>query len=164
MVTNEVKTLSSAPYIARLVHLRRQAVRSAKRRRHFRAARLVVASKGCAGGLILGVESAYFFYIGRDLGGDPLIFAVAFLLGAGAIAICGLGFRSLFPAPRSLLRTMRRYRIERQLLAHQFVSCGACGFPLFDVPPADDGCVVCPECGAAWQIGAIPATPSSPAE
>lgn len=28
--------------------------------------------------------------------------------------------------------------------------CGACGYDLESVPQADDGCLVCPECGAAW--------------
>jgi len=30
--------------------------------------------------------------------------------------------------------------------------CGACGYNLLDLRPADDGCVQCPECGAAWHI------------
>ncbi|MFK7884469.1 MAG: hypothetical protein AB8F26_09850 [Phycisphaerales bacterium] len=28
--------------------------------------------------------------------------------------------------------------------------CGSCAFPLEQVPIEDDGCVICPECGAAW--------------
>lgn len=28
--------------------------------------------------------------------------------------------------------------------------CGGCGFPLHELAPAPDGCVTCPECGAAW--------------
>lgn len=28
--------------------------------------------------------------------------------------------------------------------------CGACGYDLHTVAPEPDGCVVCPECGAAW--------------
>lgn len=29
--------------------------------------------------------------------------------------------------------------------------CAACGYRLDDLPVEDDGCVVCPECGAAWK-------------
>ncbi len=31
--------------------------------------------------------------------------------------------------------------------------CRACRFPLEGLPVEDDGCVVCPECGAAWRVG-----------
>lgn len=31
-----------------------------------------------------------------------------------------------------------------------FGHCGACGYDLTTGTPAEDGCVVCPECGAAW--------------
>lgn len=30
--------------------------------------------------------------------------------------------------------------------------CPACAYSLRTVPPADDGCRVCPECGGAWKI------------
>lgn len=30
--------------------------------------------------------------------------------------------------------------------------CASCTYPLQCVPPASDGCTVCPECGAAWKI------------
>lgn len=30
--------------------------------------------------------------------------------------------------------------------------CGACGYPVRDLPKAADGCTVCPECGAAWRM------------
>lgn len=29
--------------------------------------------------------------------------------------------------------------------------CGACGYPLDSLEPGPDGCVQCPECGAAWK-------------
>lgn len=30
--------------------------------------------------------------------------------------------------------------------------CGCCGYDLAKLPVAEDGCTVCPECGAAWQL------------
>lgn len=33
--------------------------------------------------------------------------------------------------------------------------CAACGYPIGDLPPADDGCTVCPECGGAWRLPAV---------
>ena len=35
------------------------------------------------------------------------------------------------------------------LLASGF--CPACAYQIAGVPPEPDGCMVCPECGAAWQ-------------
>jgi hypothetical protein len=32
--------------------------------------------------------------------------------------------------------------------------CPACGYPLTGAAIEDDGCRVCPECGAAWRSGA----------
>lgn len=29
--------------------------------------------------------------------------------------------------------------------------CGQCGYSLRDLPPAEDNCIICPECGAAWR-------------
>jgi len=32
--------------------------------------------------------------------------------------------------------------------------CGVCLYALEGLEPEGDGCVVCPECGAAWRVGA----------
>ena len=32
--------------------------------------------------------------------------------------------------------------------------CPSCGYDLTGLTPEDDGCVVCPECGAAWRMTA----------
>jgi hypothetical protein len=37
--------------------------------------------------------------------------------------------------------------------------CPSCGYDLTGCDTAEDGCTVCPECGAAWRIG--PAQPSA---
>lgn len=31
--------------------------------------------------------------------------------------------------------------------------CPACAYPIGELEPEADGCVVCPECGAAWRVG-----------
>lgn len=33
--------------------------------------------------------------------------------------------------------------------------CASCKYALTDLSPSDDGCVVCPECAAAWRSGRI---------
>jgi hypothetical protein len=35
--------------------------------------------------------------------------------------------------------------------------CPACLYSLSDLIPESDGCVVCPECGAAWRLTGVPA-------
>ncbi len=45
-----------------------------------------------------------------------------------------------------------RGRYPRIILAHGF--CPACGYNLAQLDPHEDGCTVCPECGAAWRIKA----------
>ncbi|MCC5821810.1 MAG: hypothetical protein LAT64_00820 [Phycisphaerales bacterium] len=34
-----------------------------------------------------------------------------------------------------------------------FVLCPSCAHGIGRIPPAPDGCVICPECGAAWRAG-----------
>lgn len=64
-----------------------------------------------------------------------------------AIHLCIVGIWLLtgFQAVRRKLkrRVLRAYRL-----------CCACGYSLVGSPPsAMHGCVVCPECGAAWRVG-----------
>jgi len=42
--------------------------------------------------------------------------------------------------------------LAQQRLAR--IECGACTFSLAGLGPEPDGCTVCPECGAAWKLGA----------
>ncbi len=63
-----------------------------------------------------------------------------------------------FAVVASVARTARRFtqltswdRIPTScawLVAHR--RCGACGYDLASADPEPDGCVACPECGAAW--------------
>lgn len=34
--------------------------------------------------------------------------------------------------------------------------CGSCGYDLAKLPIAEDGCTICPECGAAWKLHRCP--------
>ena len=34
--------------------------------------------------------------------------------------------------------------------------CGLCGYTLRGLQEEDDGCTICPECGAAWRLGGEP--------
>ncbi len=39
--------------------------------------------------------------------------------------------------------------------------CPSCGYDLLNLPVADDGCSVCPECGAAWRVGSDDQSPDA---
>jgi hypothetical protein len=41
-------------------------------------------------------------------------------------------------------------RVAREYVARGL--CGSCAYRVTDLPPEPDGCVVCPECGAAWRV------------
>lgn len=47
------------------------------------------------------------------------------------------------------VRSLKFDRIAQIHLEHG--RCPACGYVLADLPLAGDGCVVCPECNAAWR-------------
>jgi len=51
---------------------------------------------------------------------------------------------------RSLARQKMTPFIVGAFLAER--RCPACGYDLAGAAPADDGCTVCPECGAAWKL------------
>ena len=52
-----------------------------------------------------------------------------------------------------IMRPMKAERVQwhgRLLVA--IGRCPSCGYDLLNLPVADDGCSVCPECGAAWRV------------
>ena len=53
-----------------------------------------------------------------------------------------------WPPKRTILRT------AALLLDHH--RCAACGYSLAGAVPEQDGCCVCPECGAAWRVEGAP--------
>ncbi len=56
-----------------------------------------------------------------------------------------------------IARADTRRRVAAQLAATAVAEgiCGGCCYSLRDLPVEPDGCVVCPECGAAWQARRI---------
>ncbi len=51
----------------------------------------------------------------------------------------------------------RRVRVLRRARLHEEV-CVACEYGMMDIAASEDGCVVCPECGAAWRKEAMSAS------
>ena len=53
-----------------------------------------------------------------------------------------------------LVRLGRLGRFESIYITQRLENgaCGACGFGLREIPAGEDGCRMCPECGAAWVI------------
>lgn len=86
----------------------------------------------------------------------PLFLAMGFgwprgywqLLASGAGLLIGL-----LALPEILWRTMPAAR--SRLVADEVLAaacCASCGYGLERVVSQDDGCTVCPECGAAWKL------------
>ncbi len=48
-------------------------------------------------------------------------------------------------------RMTARIRIEALL---DEAICPSCRYPIAGIPTAEDGCIICPECGAAWRLPA----------
>ena len=42
--------------------------------------------------------------------------------------------------------------VSKRSTYHTRGCCRACGFALNGLPECEDGCTVCPECGAAWRL------------
>lgn len=64
------------------------------------------------------------------------------------VSVCGvLVGTAVFYAwlPREVARRVRRAMVQ----AHR---CASCGYLLDGTPRSADGCVVCPECAAAWRV------------
>ncbi len=62
----------------------------------------------------------------------------------------------LLGVPLLLISTMAYYALRNRVslrapAATELGFCGGCGYPLKGLVPEQDGCVVCPECQAAWR-------------
>jgi len=54
--------------------------------------------------------------------------------------------------PKTLRREINRLGKELDLIRRTDESCLVCRYALDGLQPEPDGCIVCPECGAAWRI------------
>lgn len=72
----------------------------------------------------------------------------AYSLGALTVPLC-LALMVLF---WRRLNAISIRRADRKFAAARPV-CIACGYDLSGLGAAEDGCIVCPECGAAWRMG-----------
>ncbi len=98
----------------------------------------------------------------RAAGFDPmnlvisLVLVLSFLAALYLLPIRGLPYYGAIGAfvvfQVWVLRWCAERRMAREvagtIAAHGL--CGSCGYTLQDLPPDPDGCVVCPECGSAW--------------
>ena len=71
---------------------------------------------------------------------------LAYLLPASIVGVMGW---PLYGVVVRLLRRERRGELLRAYLSAGL--CPSCSHPLAGLAPADDGALVCPECGAAWK-------------
>jgi predicted RNA-binding Zn-ribbon protein involved in translation (DUF1610 family) len=74
------------------------------------------------------------------------------------ILLLGLGTRRL------MLRSWRRCAPDLVRIAVEDGVCAACGYNLYALASEPDGCIVCPECGAAWRADRIRRAEPTPAD
>jgi hypothetical protein len=71
--------------------------------------------------------------------------------GAGILA-CAVVYNKVVPPKPPSPENLAHMRWPHEL-------CGGCGYALTGLQPADDDCVTCPECSAAWRPGWIAHVP-----
>ncbi|MCL4742688.1 MAG: hypothetical protein KJZ54_10850 [Phycisphaerales bacterium] len=97
----------------------------------------------------------------------PVFFVPALLISPASRTILGtppsfeawrIGLMILTGATMGGAGPLAMIFVARRLLASEIArfivgagACASCDYPLAGVPEAPDGCVVCPECGAAWR-------------
>jgi len=97
----------------------------------------------------------------------PVFFAPALLISPASRAILGtppsfeawrIGLVIVAGAAMGGAGPLAMILVSRRLLASEIArfvvgagACASCDYPLAGVPEAEDGCTVCPECGAAWR-------------
>jgi len=98
-------------------------------------------------GLLFASLSHLFFGIGINGGtGGPYLsldsfgyFALEFVFYDGFMGLMDklYGWRSSKHARQAMLRAGL---------------CPSCAYQIYEIPPDPDGCIICPECGAAWRL------------
>ena len=82
-------------------------------------------------------------------GGTLREFGSGLLVAVGISSLFGI-LMGVLMAPRS---RGRRILAQGGLLSQGI--CPHCAHGISGIPPEPDGCTVCPECGAAWQVGSV---------
>ena len=90
-------------------------------------------------GLVQGIRSSWSF--------GYLLFS--FVVGVFGVVL----FLAGITRPKTLRREINRLGKELELLRRMDQSCLICRYSLEGLIAEDDGCTLCPECGAAWQLG-----------
>ena len=83
---------------------------------------------------------------------DWLLSVISVSVAVGAVAWAALGLLAFF----KLLPNGAKRRITAAMLTLE--RCPACAYSLRGVEADADGCVQCPECGAAWRLPTQPAS------
>ncbi len=115
----------------------RKAVRNANRHRFAPVLRGIVCGTGVVVGLML-VERR-FSGIGQFGASNVVRFGIQVVLGPMMGAYLGAE-QVRKNARRALAECLNR------------AVCASCGYSLASLARAEDGCTVCPECGAAWKL------------
>jgi hypothetical protein len=92
---------------------------------------------------LIGLTVLFFVLIQAGLF-DPKL-GVAIIL-----ALLCVGFGQIFFPGYTFARKLSAWRLGRR-------ACAACGYRLEGVLAEQDGCTVCPECGAAWKLESLDA-------
>ena len=105
------------------------------------------------GAVVLGMILGLFLY-------NQALSALGSLdrLGAATVAVLA-GSAAAFGFFRLSKPTIDLNRVA--VLFRDACMCMVCGYDLVGACPDDDGCIVCPECGAAWHVARL-ATPAPP--
>jgi hypothetical protein len=77
------------------------------------------------------------------------------LLGDMGVPLWLAGGFSAMPYLLVLIVVVRALKPQRYSVAVVFIQeriCPSCLYDLQNLPPQEDGCTVCPECGAAWRL------------
>lgn len=101
--------------------------------------------------VLLFLLAIYLIDLQRDFH-EPILIVFAAICTAGGTwcAVSAMLVKDM--ARRRIFGLVRNIRRQRWRLREQWVLCSACGFELTNAPIQADGCIVCPECGAAWKL------------
>jgi hypothetical protein len=112
-------------------------------------------------------QSSYrkrIYRIFESLAAGLLLFLAIVLFGVGIVAIVsadpwsftllifGMSFFFFILLYAVLVQQRHRCQREKELLATLPPVCLICRYDLGGLAPEGDGCLVCPECGAAWRF------------